>query len=526
MNVGLIDQEQRKKFFPEIIHDHGLSNSGGIAFAQGDQTVTWREFARRSSQIANRLRKLGSGKGDRIAIMGRNSIAYSEVMAGVLTAGTAVVPLPTLVSIDTIQLILLDSCPRHLFLDQQYLETVSEVLQSKELQSEIELIGLDFDNETVMSYDCWCQDASDSWPDVAIEAGDIFGILYSSGTTGVPKGILLDHGVRLDQAATMSSAGFDQNAVNVISTPLYTYGALSAWMPTIFGGGCNVLMEKFDAFAFLSLIEKHCATHAMLVPAQYDRIMRESEFDSFDISSMQYWFGGSAPMSVGLKEEIVGRLPGEIFEFYSLTEGGVTTAFLPKYFPDKLASVGQPANGCVIKILDEKGNELPVGATGEVVGRSPIKMAGYLNREDLNRDIIWKDDEGFEYIRSGDNGRLDEDGFLYLGDRKKDMIISGGQNVYAADIEAILQEHSNIHEVAVIGVPSKKWGESPLAIVTLEKGADVDIDELKVWVNSRLGKTQRISAIEVWPELPKNHLGKVRKNVLRQTFADQKRIID
>lgn len=526
MNGGSTDQVQKKKFFPEIIHDHGQNNSGGIALAQADQAVTWIEFARRSSQIANRLLESGCGKGDRVAIMGRNSIAYSEVMGGALTAGTAIVPLPTLVSIDTIKLILLDSSPRFLFLDEQYLESVGEVFKSEEIPFDIELIGLDFDNENIMSYNHWSQDTSDSWLDVEIEASDIFGIMYSSGTTGVPKGILLDHGVRLDQAATMSIAGFNQHAVNIISTPLYTYGAISTWMPTIYGGGCNLLMEKFDALSFLSLIEKHHITHAMLVPAQYDRIMREPKFDSFDISSMKFWFGGSAPMSVGLKEKIVSRLPGEIFEFYSLTEGGVTTAFLPKYFPDKLASVGQPANGCVIKILDEQGHELPVGETGEIVGRSPIKMAGYLNREDLNRDIIWRDDEGFEYIRSGDNGRLDEDGFLYLGDRKKDMIISGGQNVYAADIEAILQENTNIHDAAVIGIPSQQWGETPLAIVTLEDDADVDSDELKGWVNSRLGKMQRVSAVEVWHELPINHLGKVQKNVLRQHFANQNRIID
>jgi acyl-CoA synthetase (AMP-forming)/AMP-acid ligase II len=182
--------------------------------------------------------------------------------------------------------------------------------------------------------------------------------------------------------------------------------------------------------------------------------------------------------------------------------------------------VGQASNGCVLKIIDDAGNELPSGEIGEIVGRSAVRMEGYLNRGDIS-SLLWADSEGEQYFRSGDLGFLDEDGYLFLRDRKKDMIISGGMNVYAVDIEAVLQRHPDVAEAAVIGIPSKRWGESPVGLVVLRSGSEVQsAAALQQWANEQLAPSQRLATIELRDGLPKNHLGKIFKMQLRQELQD------
>jgi acyl-CoA synthetase (AMP-forming)/AMP-acid ligase II len=285
----------------------------------------------------------------------------------------------------------------------------------------------------------------------------------------------------------------------------------------VWSGGANVLMAKFDAREFLHLVQNHRATHAMLVPVQYDRIMRLTDYDDFDDSSMKYKFSTSAPLREDLKRQIVERFEGELVEFYGLTEGGISCALFANRFPDKLASVGVPTGG-EIRIIDEQGKELPPGRIGEIVGRNPAMMRGYVNREKATEEMLWYDAEGNLFFKTGDVGYFDEDGFLFLSDRKKDVIISGGFNVYATDLEIVLSEHRAVREVAVIGVPSEQWGETPLALVVLEPGANVDAEALRTWANERLGKGQRIAKLEFRRDLPKSDIGKVLKRELRAAY--------
>lgn len=515
------------EYFPDYIQRHGRDIPGTIALLQeGHEPVTWAELARTSRCIANHLAELGCKKGDCVAYMGRNSIAMAELMSGATSAGCVLVPLPTMITSSALQAMLLDCDARVLAIDEDYSDVAETVLPNCPSISVSGLIGLDFESGRFLSLTNWCEGAAEASPKVTLQPKDLFAITYSSGTTGVPKGIMLDHGTRLGQATLMSLAGFVPGAVNLISTPLYSYGAISTWMPTIVGGGTNLLVNKFDARKFLEFIQKHKGTHAILVPVQYERILRVADFDSFDISSMQFWFGGSAPMTEASKAEIATRLPGEIMEMYSLTEGGVTTVLMLKHFPDKLGSVGTPTSGCDLRIIDEQDNEIEPGEIGEIVGRSALKMSGYLNKKELSADIIWRDHEGLEFVRSGDNGRLDEDGFLYLLDRKKDMIISGGFNIYATDIEAILIQHRDILDVTVIAAPSKKWGETPYALVICEEDASLDEGAIKSWANARLGKSQRLGGVAICSELPKNHLGKVQKRQLRQDLVASGLVLD
>jgi acyl-CoA synthetase (AMP-forming)/AMP-acid ligase II len=347
---------------------------------------------------------------------------------------------------------------------------------------------------------------------------DPFNIIYSSGTTGVPKGIVQSHQMRHEYARRTIVGGYDDDTVTINSTPLYSNTTLVSFLPTLTAAGKVVLMKKFDARTFLALSERERVTNAMLVPVQYRRIMELPEFDSFDLSAYRLKGCTSAPFPAWLKADVLKRWPGGLVEGYGLTEGGATTTLIAHKFPDKLHTVGQPSPGHVMKIIDEDGHELPQGETGEIVGRSPIMMNGYHGQPAKTREMEWFDKDGVRYIRHGDIGKFDEDGFLILMDRAKDMIISGGFNIFPTDLEAELTRQSAVKEAAVVGIPSDQWGETPLAVVVLADPA-ADPEAIRQEANRTLGKTQRIARIEVVDELPRSPIGKVLKRELRDHFG-------
>jgi acyl-CoA synthetase (AMP-forming)/AMP-acid ligase II len=283
-------------------------------------------------------------------------------------------------------------------------------------------------------------------------------------------------------------------------------------------------MRKFDTLGYLQLAERARATHTMLVPVQYQRLMAMADFGRFDLSSFRMKFSTSAPFSVALKADVLARWPGGLVEFYGMTEGGGTCLLEAHLHPDKLHTVGRPAPGTDMRLIDEAGRELPAGVadtTGEVVGHSPGMMVGYHGRPEATREAEWFDATGKRFIRTGDIGRFDADGFLILMDRRKDMIISGGFNIYPSDLEAQLREHPAVAEVAVVGVPSEQWGETPVAFVVPAPGTAADADEIREWANGRLGKTQRLAAVRVVGALPRSAIGKVLKRELRDAWAAQ-----
>lgn len=217
------------------------------------------------------------------------------------------------------------------------------------------------------------------------------------------------------------------------------------------------------------------------------------------------------------------RWPGGLVEFYGMTEGGGATLLAAHEFPDKLHTVGRPMPGHDIRLIDENGREVAPGKTGEVVGRSLTMMTGYFNQPEKTREAEWRDVEGRRFIRTGDIGRFDEDGFLILLDRSKDVIISGGFNIYPSDIEAELVRHEAVAEAAVVGVASERWGETPVAFVALTEGATIDRTALKDWVNARLGKTQRVAELAIIGSLPRSAIGKVLKRELLDLHTQAER---
>ncbi|WP_375203896.1 class I adenylate-forming enzyme family protein [Hyphococcus sp.] len=491
------------------------------ALRDSQRNVIWAELDTRINKIANAMISGGVARGDTVAILAHNSVAYAEVFFGALRAGACVAPLSSLSSSDALVQMIADSGARYLFTDAAnaaYIEARVAELPGLAPDRMLRLDGASDDQRSLVRF---IAAAPDTAPDVTISPDDGFNLIYSSGTTGMPKGIMQPRRFRAREARDLGGGfGFDETARLIVSTPLCSNTSLTLFFAAMAAGGSAVIMEKFDTVEFLKISEHEKITHAMLVPVQYVRLLADPKFDDYDLSSYRGKFCTSAPLYVETKREILARWPdGGLVEAYGLTEGGIVCLLAAHEHPDKLDTVGIPAPDCDLRIIGEDGKELPQGSAGEIIGRSSKMMTGYHNRDDATAEASWYDADGNRFHRSGDIGWLDEDGFLHLLDRKKDMIISGGFNIYAVDLENVLLAHPDVADAAVIGAPSKQWGETPVAFVVLHAGAISKPEELRDWANARLGKVQRISALHLRPALPRSSIGKILKREIREWLA-------
>jgi long-chain acyl-CoA synthetase len=509
-----IEQLRQREFgtLPELIRAQAQVRPSQTAIVFGEQKLNYAEFDRQVDRIAASLQRDGVLPGDNVAICATSSIEYASAFFGILRAGAGVAPLSPSSTGESLAAMLKDCGAKLLFLDQP----VGKLLAPHRSDYAPRYVSIDGSN-VGQPFQTWLLPAGSTPREITASPDAAFNIIYSSGTTGTPKGIVQPNRMRWVQL--QRAAGHDyqteSKVVTLISTPLYSNTTLVSFLPTLAGGGTVVLMPRFEAATFLGLAEKHRVTHAMLVPVQYQRIMSLADFDRYDLSSFVMKYSTSAPFSAALKADVLKRWPGGLTEYYGMTEGGGSCHLLAHEHPDKLHTVGRPMPGHEMRLIDEQGREVPQGEIGEVVGRSPAMMHGYFNQPDKTSEAEWYDAEGKRFIRTGDVGRFDADGFLTLMDRKKDMIISGGFNVYPSDLEAVLVKHPAVLEAAVVGVPSEQWGETPVAFVVLEPGASEPPDALCTWVNERVGKTQRLSALKILPALPRSAIGKVLKRELR-----------
>ncbi|SIT46306.1 4-coumarate--CoA ligase [Paraburkholderia ribeironis] len=475
-----------------------------------DEVVTYAALDARVDRFAAALQRDGIQPREAIALCASASVDYAVAFLGGLRAGAAVAPsssAPSLVGM------IGNSGARLLFIDAE----VQRLLEPVAVDIGAVPIALDAHAGST-ALDTWLGPHGTTPEPVTIEPAWPFNIIYSSGTTGTPKGIVQSHGMRWAYAVRSMQRGYGPDATTLIATPLYSNTTLVSFMPTLTFGGTVVLMAKFDTTRYLQLAQRYRVTHTMLVPVQYQRLMAHPEFDRYDLSSFQAKFCTSAPFAASLKADVVRRWPGKLTEYYGMTEGGGSCQLEADAWPTKLHSVGRPMEGHDIRLIDEHGNEVAAGEVGEVVGHSPAMMTGYYRQPDKTAEAQWYDPSGKRFIRTGDMGRFDDDGFLTLLDRKKDMIISGGFNVYPSDLEAEVSQHPDVAEVAVVGVPLEQWGETPVAFVVCRAHARIDAISLLEWVNARLGKMQRLSALSLVDSLPRSAIGKVLKRELRERF--------
>ncbi|MEH6491341.1 class I adenylate-forming enzyme family protein [Halopseudomonas sp.] len=496
---------------PELIAQHARERGDHPALMQERESLNYRELDAQADQVAAALQRDGVQPGEAVAVCAANSINYSVLFVGALRAGAVVAPLAPSSTPESLLGMLADSAAKLFFVDAAVRDAISGVRE----RISAPLYSLD-DSTGEPGFSSWL--AEDAPAAVTLAPENVFNIIYSSGTTGEPKGIVQSHGMRWAhiQRALVFSYGPDSRTL--ISTPLYSNTTLVSFLPTLGLGGTVILMAKFDAARYLALAEQHKVTHTMLVPVQYQRIMARDDFDSYDLSSFIMKFSTSAPFHAALKADILARWPGGLVEFYGMTEGGGSCILPAHLHPTKLGTVGMPSEGHDMRVIDEEGNELPRGEIGEVVGNSPAMMNGYLNKPEKTAEAEWYDSTGKRFIRTGDVGRFDEEGFLTLMDRKKDMIISGGFNIYPSDLEAELRQHQDLQDVTVIGVASTSWGETPVGYVVAKPGVQVSAEAVQSWFNARVGKTQRLNRVIITDELPRSAIGKVLKRELRDQF--------
>jgi acyl-CoA synthetase (AMP-forming)/AMP-acid ligase II len=483
----------------ELVAAHAAEHPDFPAAALGERVLTYAELDGLTDRLAAALQRDGLGKGDAIAICAGASLEYIALILAASRIGVVVAPLATWLKPEGVGLLVEDSGAKRLFVDDPALAAAAGARAL-----------------TFADLPAWMAPAGAQPQPVQILPEDPHCLMYSSGTTSTPKGVVQSYRHRW---RLMTVVGATHRESYLVSTPLCSAVTTFAWSKPMAVGGVAVLMARFDALEFLELAERWRITNAVLAPVQAQRILARPEFDRFDLSSFRSKLLLAAPSTPELKAEMLRRWPGGLTEVYAMSEGGVASYLDAVAHPDKLHTVGKPRSGVTLKVIDEEGRELGPGAIGELVGRSKTMMNGYHNQPEATDRAFWRDAEGRAEVKSGDLGRIDPDGFVELLGRKKDMIVSGGQNIYPCDLEAALERHPAVQGAAVVGRRSARWGEEPVAFVTLNPGWAADPRTLYDWVCERLGRWQRPAEVIILDELPMSPVGKVLKAELRARLA-------
>jgi acyl-CoA synthetase (AMP-forming)/AMP-acid ligase II len=513
--------ESRAPLLPEIFSLHGRWRSEHLAVCCEDGRETWAEFTASLNRFANALAAREVGRGDRVVVLMSNGLPMVHALFGIMCAGAVSVPINLSISDEAVLGMIVDAGASAIVATPDQCERVDRLRASLPPSMKLQLVAGGPRKDWV-EWAVFLAGHDGSPPAVHIEDDDLLNIIYSSGTTGVPKGIAHTQRGRRDWAYDLALAlRYHGGARTLATIGLYSNISWVAMLSTLLNGGTLHVHRHFDARRFLDTVQRERITHTAMVPVQFQRVVEAMRDGHWDVSSMQAMMSCGSPLHAPLRQEIFERFPCGIIELYGLTEGVITT-LEPEDAVGRWTSVGRPLIGTDIRIVDDEGRELPRGEAGEVVSRGRITMPGYFNRSAATDEATWIDADGYRWLRTGDVGRIDEQGFLYIVDRKKDMILSGGQNIYPADIEAVMRSHPVVADIAVIGVPSERWGETPLAVVVPARGEPrPEPVELVAWTNERVGKQQRISGVVYVEDLPRNPNGKILKRELRKSWAQQ-----
>lgn len=504
---------------PEILALHGKWRAHKPALICGDSRLDWAQFTAANHQLAHGLLSRGVVAGDRVGVVMSNGLPMVQALFGTLAAGAVSVPINLSVSDEALRSMLLDAGITALVVSADQQARLQPLLPSLSHSLRLCVTAGDGDDTwTGLAELCDAQPVA--LPALTLTPNAALNIIYSSGTTGQPKGILHSHRTRRDWAYDLAIAlRYHGAARTLLTLGLYSNISWVAMLCTVLAGGTLVVHPRFDPAEFLATVARERITHTAMVPVQFQRVCETMARGSFDVSSMHAMMSCGSPLREGLKREIFRHFPCGIIELYGLTEGIITT-LEPEEAEGRWDSVGKPLIGTDICIVDDDDRVLGSNSPGEIASRGRITMPGYWRRDDANSESEFVDGHGVQWLRSGDIGYIDDDGFLFIVDRKKDMILSGGQNVYPQDIEAILVQHPSVNDVAVIGISSVRWGETPLAVVVPEADAGDSSDDLLAWANARLGKQQRLAEVRFADSLPRNPNGKILKRELRAQFTE------
>lgn len=495
-----------------LIRRHDRERPNRVALICGERRLTYAELNERSSRAANALADLGIGAGDRIAVLLKNSVEFYEIVYGAAKVGATVVGLNWRLAAPEVATIVADCAPVAVVCDPEF-EALLAGLEILRVE-----IGHDYERRLVAA-------SADDPLSVPQDPSATVLLLYSSGTTGRPKGIRITN-ENLSYSAKMATYGFrmDASSVNLVPSPLFHIGGVGYGLMAQTTGGTTVIMAQAAAEGLLSAIATERVTHSFLVPAVIQSLVDHPDVGDYDLSSLQMVAYGGAPISETLLRRAMDVLGCAFLGVYGMTEtAGTVVCLAPEDHQvdgDRsrlLRSVGLALPWLEIRISAVDGDtELPPGEVGEICVRSGQNTVGYWNQPEATRRAI--DEEG--WLRTGDAAYRDEEGYIFLHDRIKDMVISGGENVYPAEVENVLARHPGVAEVAVIGVPHERWGETVKAVVVRCHGSIVGEAELRDFSRTQLARYKCPTSVDFREELPRNATGKVLKHVLRAEYAE------
>lgn len=500
----------------DILRINAGAHPDRVAIRYQGADITFAQLLERSLKVANALRASGVQAGDRVAILSKNSPEFFEILLGAAIAGIVTVPVNWRLSPREIAYLLEDSGAKTVFVGVEHRALAGEAIA---LISAAPVV-IDLESADGDGFPAWRDSASarDDFPDIDSKAVTLQ--LYTSGTTGRPKGALLSHhslnSVRVSQPETARWSQWTREDSCLISMPLFHVGGIGTALAAIYHAARMVIARDFTPEALFDYVEQEGITKLFLVPAAMRIVLDHPRARTTDYSRIHYILYGSSPITPALLREAIEVFDCGFAQVYGMTETSGTIVVLPPEDhtlgdSDRMRSAGKPLAGVEIAILAADGTHLPPREVGEIAIRSQANMTGYWNQPEASAECLLAD--GF--LRSGDAGYLDEDGYLFVCDRVKDMIISGGENVYAAEVEAALCEHPDVAEAAVIGIPDPRWGEAVKAFVVTAPGVAVEPEALRAFVRERLAAYKVPKTIAFTDALPKNASGKVLRRALR-----------
>ncbi|WP_226581208.1 long-chain-fatty-acid--CoA ligase [Acuticoccus sediminis] len=482
------------------------------------RVTTFAAFDGFCDRVANAIADEGA---ERVAYVGKNCDLAFEIFVGSARAGALFAPVNWRLAPPEIAAIVVSFDPQILFVGPELVDAVTRV--RGQLPAGLTLIAVEGGHPEWPDYAAW-RDAArgEPYPEQCRPEDPVL-VLYTSGTTGLPKGALISHdnlfGQRRHTPPNLAYDHWRDDDVSLMSMPFAHIAGIGWWMLGFLNACPNVITREFDPGAILQIIAREGVSKLFLVPAALQFVVRHPAAAGTDFSRVNLICYGAAPMPLALLRESIALIGCEFLQCYGLTE---TTGTIAMLLPEehtlegapRMRSAGRAAPGSEIRIVDAAGAPLPVGEIGEIAIRGTAVMVGYHANPEATADVLDRDG----WFRSGDAGYLDEEGFLYIHDRIKDMIITGGENVYPAEVENAIFGHPDVNEVAVIGVPDETWGEAVKAIVSARPGHKVDAANVLAWTRERLAAFKCPKTVEVVDMLPRNAAGKVLKRELRRPF--------
>lgn len=508
--------------FGSALTAHARQRGDQVALHYNARITNFATLDAHASQVAQALIACGVGHGDRIAFIGRNSDLAVELVFGAARIGAVMVPIIWRLAPAEVDWILADSGARILFADADFLGCGTG--QPGLLRVVMDADGLPPAIPAQPCFTSWRDAQAATDPGVAVDAADPVLQIYTSGTTGRPKGAILRHRNCIAYRKIVNAAGFDwltprPGSTVLMAMPFGHIAGVGQIVLAVYDGQQLIIHADFDPAALLAAIPEHRLERLFLVPAALRLLLAHPDAQNTDFSSLRYFFYGASPIPVDLLKAGIAALGCGFVQLYGMTETwGSVVALAPEDHdlarPHLLASAGRAMPGVRVAILGPAGDVLPPGLVGEIAIHSPSNMLGYWNRADETAKTL----TGDGWILTGDAGLLDGDGYLFIQDRIKDMIISGGENIYPAEVESALYGHPDVADVAVIGVPDAKWGEAVKAIIVLMPGVTPDGAAIIAHARERIAGFKCPKSVEFITELPRNPSGKILRRALRDPY--------